>query len=95
MTPAAFIAKWAAADLSERASYQQHFLDLCELVGHPNPAEVDATGEIFTFEKGAAKQGGGDGWADVWKRGFFAFEYKGAAGGGNPGGAGRAQRSGQ
>lgn len=78
MTPAAFIAKWAAADLSERASYQQHFLDLCELVGHPKPAEVDATGEIFTFEKGAAKHSGGDGWADVWKRGFFAFEYKGA-----------------
>ena len=78
VTPAAFIAKWAAADLSERASYQQHFLDLCELVGHPKPAEVDATGEIFTFEKGAAKHSGGDGWADVWKRGFFAFEYKGA-----------------
>jgi len=78
VTPAAFIAKWAAADLSERASYQQHFLDLCELVGHPKPAEVDTTGEIFTFEKGAAKHSGGDGWADVWKRGFFAFEYKGA-----------------
>jgi hypothetical protein len=78
VTPATFIAKWAAADLSERASYQQHFLDLCELVGHPKPAEADATGEIFTFEKGAAKHGGGDGWADVWKRGFFAFEYKGA-----------------
>ena len=78
MTPAAFIVKWSAADLSDRASYQQHFLDLCELVGHPKPAELDATGEIFTFEKGAAKQGGGDGWADVWKRGFFAFEYKSA-----------------
>lgn len=78
VTPAAFIAKWSAADLSERASYQQHFLDLCELVGHPKPAEIDTTGEIFTFEKGAAKHGGGDGWADVWKRGCFAFEYKGA-----------------
>ena len=78
MTPAEFIVKWSAADLSERASYQQHFLDLCDLVGHPTPAELDATGETFTFEKGAAKQGGGGGWADVWKRGFFAFEYKGA-----------------
>ena len=77
VTPAAIIIKWSAADLSERASYQQHFLDLCELVGHPKPAEVDATGESFTFEKGATKHGGGDGWADVWKRGFFAFEYKG------------------
>jgi hypothetical protein len=78
VTPAEFIVKWSAADLSERASYQQHFLDLCDLVGHPTPAELDATGETFTFEKGAAKQGGGGGWADVWKRGFFAFEYKGA-----------------
>jgi hypothetical protein len=28
------------------------------------------------FEKGALKTGGGDGWADVWKRGCFAWEYK-------------------
>ena len=77
VTPAEFIVKWSAADLSERASYQQHFLDLCELVGHPKPAELDATGELFAFEKGTARQGGGNGWADVWKRGFFAFEYKG------------------
>ena len=77
MTPATFIAKWSKADLSERASYQQHFLDLCALVGHPTPASLDATGESFTFEKGAAKHEGGDGFADVWKRGFFAIEYKG------------------
>jgi hypothetical protein len=31
----------------------------------------------FTFEKGAAKHGGGDGWADVWKKDFFGWEYKG------------------
>jgi len=31
----------------------------------------------FCFEKGAAKHAGGDGFADVWKRGFFGFEYKG------------------
>lgn len=77
MTPASFIAKWSKADLSERASYQQHFLDLCALVGHPTPASLDATGESFAFEKGAAKHEGGDGFADVWKRGFFAIEYKG------------------
>lgn len=77
MTPASFIAKWSKADLSERASYQQHFLDLCALVGHPTPAAIDATGESFAFEKGAAKHEGGDGFADVWKRGFFAIEYKG------------------
>src|SRR6185369_7023769 len=37
----------------------------------------DPTGERFTFEAGASKQKGGQGWADVWKKGFFAWEYKG------------------
>lgn len=77
ITPSEFIKKWSRVSLSERASYQQHFLDLCELAGHPKPAEADPTGESFCFERGAEKHGGGDGWADVWKRGFFAFEYKG------------------
>jgi|GEM_PF-6448178 len=77
ITPAEFIKKWSRVALSERSSYQQHFLDLCELAGHPKPAESDPTGDSFCFERGAAKQGGGDGWADVWKRGCFAIEYKG------------------
>ncbi len=77
MTPEQFAAKWSKVSLSERASYQQHYLDLCELVGHPKPAEADPFGESFCFERGAEKHGGGDGWADVWKRGFHAFEYKG------------------
>jgi hypothetical protein len=37
---------------------------------------ADPTGESFTFEKGVPKTGGGDGFADVWKKGFFAWEYK-------------------
>jgi type II restriction/modification system DNA methylase subunit YeeA len=77
MTSQEFIAKWSKVDLTERAAAQQHFLDLCELVGHPKPAAADPTGETFTFEKGAAKHGGGDGWADVWKKDFFGWEYKG------------------
>jgi hypothetical protein len=76
VNPAELIAKWSRADLSERSAAQQHFLDLCDLFEHPKPAEVDPAGDWFTFEKGAAKHGGGDGWADVWKRGFFAWEYK-------------------
>jgi hypothetical protein len=28
-------------------------------------------------ESGAGKQKGGQGWADVWKKGYFAWEYKG------------------
>ncbi len=76
-TPHDFVAKWRHAKLSESAAAQEHFLDLCRLVGHPTPAEDDPTGERFTFEAGASKQGGGQGWADVWKKGFFAWEYKG------------------
>lgn len=77
MTPSEFISKWQAAELKERAASQEHFLDLCRLIGHPTPAEADPTGDSFAFERGAAKTGGGDGWADVWKRGFFGWEYKG------------------
>jgi len=76
LNPSDFIQKWREVDLSERSACQQHFLDLCELLEHPKPAEVDKTGESFTFEKGAEKQGGGKGWADVWKKGFFGWEYK-------------------
>lgn len=72
-----FIFKWSRVALTERSASQQHFLDLCEVVGHGKPAELDPEGDSFTFEKGAAKHGGGRGWADVWKRGFFAWEYKG------------------
>jgi type II restriction/modification system DNA methylase subunit YeeA len=77
MNPSEFVAKWRKSALTERAAAQQHFLDLCDLLRHPKPAEADPVGEWFTFEKGASKQGGGEGWADVWKRGFFGWEYKG------------------
>jgi len=80
MTPQQFIAKWQGSQLAERAFYQQHFNDLCALVGHPTPATQDTVGDTFCFEKGATKTGGGNGWADVWKRGFFAVEYKGPNG---------------
>jgi type II restriction/modification system DNA methylase subunit YeeA len=77
MTVTEFIAKWGKVQLTERSAAQQHFLDLCELFEHPKPAAADPTGESFTFEKGAAKQGGGKGWADVWKKRHFGWEYKG------------------
>ena len=76
MTPQDFIRKWKTHALTERAAAQEHFLDLCRLFDHPTPAEDDPKGDHFTFEKGAAIAGGGDGWADVWKKGYFAWEYK-------------------
>lgn len=77
LSPVDFIQRWKTADLSERAAAQAHFIDLCRILNEPAPHEVDPTGDAYTFEKGARKTGGGDGWADVWKRGFFGWEYKG------------------
>jgi hypothetical protein len=76
MTPEQFTAKWRNVRLTERQTAQEHFLDLCRLLGEPTPVETDPTGESFCFEKGASKTGGGEGWADVWKRGHFGWEYK-------------------
>ena len=77
MNVSEFVNKWRKVELTERSASQQHFLDLCAVFNHPTPAQADPTGENFTFEKGAAKHGGGQGWADVWKKGFFGWEYKG------------------
>lgn len=77
MTVQDFIAKWRHVELKERSAAQEHFIDLCNTFEHPTPAAADPTGASFCFEKGAAKHGGGDGFADVWKRGFFGLEYKG------------------
>ena len=44
MTPQQFIAKWQRVILSERSACQQHFLDLCELLGQPKPADADPEG---------------------------------------------------
>ncbi len=77
MTPNDFIRKWRANALKERSASQSHFNDLCALLGLADPNTADPTGEWFTFEKGVGKTSGGDGWADVWRKGAFAWEYKG------------------
>ena len=77
MTPGAFIAKWQASELTERSASQSQFIDLCRLLGEPTPTDADPAGEWYCFERGARKDTGGNGWADVWKRGCFAWEYKG------------------
>jgi type II restriction/modification system DNA methylase subunit YeeA len=76
----AFVRKWNASILTERSAYQQHFRDLCEALGVPHPTEEDDTGNSYTFEKHIPKTGGGKGFADVWKRGYFAWEYKSKGG---------------
>ena len=77
MTPQDFIAKWRAVELKERSAAQSHFNDLCRLLGLDDPTTADPTGAWFAFEKGAAKTSGGEGWADVWRKDCFAWEYKG------------------
>jgi hypothetical protein len=77
VTPGEFAAKWRGVTTGERASAQSHFLDLCALLGEPGPTEADPTGAWYAFEKGAEKLDGHDGFADVWKRERFAWEYKG------------------
>jgi type II restriction/modification system DNA methylase subunit YeeA len=72
MTPEQFISTWKNNPLTERAGAQPHFEDLCDLLGVEKPRDP----ENYCFERGAKKSGGGDGWADVWKRGYFGWENK-------------------
>ncbi len=72
MTPEQFIQTWKDNPLTERAGAQAHFDDLCDLLGVPKPRDPGN----YCFERGAKKSGGGDGWADVWKRGHFGWENK-------------------
>jgi type II restriction/modification system DNA methylase subunit YeeA len=74
MTPEEFIAKWRGSQLSERAASQSHFNDLCSVLGVPGP--TPATAGDYTFEKPTRKIGNTQGFADVWKRHCFAWEYK-------------------
>ena len=75
-----FVRKWGpggeAHDLGERAGAQSHFIDLCRVLGVPEPGDADN----YCFERGLTKTGsaGGrtDGFADVWRRGCFGWEYK-------------------
>lgn len=80
LTPQAFAERWSKSTLSERSASQQHFLDLCRMLGQPTPVEADPEGNFYTFERYVKKTGGetGDkGFADVWYRDHFAWEYKG------------------
>ena len=77
MVPIAFIAKWRVNSRNERTAVQEHFLDLCALLLDEPTPNSDPTGAAYAFEKGATKASGGEGWADVWRRGRFAWEYEG------------------
>lgn len=90
MTPAEFKKKWSRFQGKETSGYAEHFNDLCAMLGQQTPAEADPSGtDFFCFQKRVVKDAELEldtpdanapeerGFADVWKKGFFAFEYKG------------------
>ena len=44
MTPNEFVDKWHNATLTERSASQEHFIDLCRLLGEPPPVGGDPSG---------------------------------------------------
>jgi type II restriction/modification system DNA methylase subunit YeeA len=80
MTPQEFVAKWGhggpAYGLNERQGAQAHFLDLCSVLGVGPPSDPNA----YCFEYGVQQTGAGHGFADVWKRNHFGWEYKAPGG---------------
>jgi type II restriction/modification system DNA methylase subunit YeeA len=92
MTAAEFKRKWSRYQGKETSAYQGHFDDLCRLLGQKTPAEADPSGrDSFCYQKRVVKDAelfnleelpDADvltvrGFADVWKKGCFAWEYKG------------------
>lgn len=72
-----FIRRWGATKLNEKAIAHSHFKELCEIIGFPAPYESEAIpADDYRFEKPLTKSGGGAGFADVWYRGRFVWEYK-------------------
>ena len=76
MTPQTFIEKWGpggpAYGLNEEQGAQSHFIDLCELLGVPKPGSEAG----YLFEEKNSVIGGRTGYADVFRRGAFAWENK-------------------
>jgi hypothetical protein len=71
-----FRAKWQnlLPVTTERQAAQEHYTDLCRVFGVPTPNEAHRPD--YAFEYGVEKLTGGRGYADVWWRERFAWEYK-------------------
>jgi len=91
MTFAEFKKKWSRYQGKETSAYQEHFSDLCRVLGEKTPNEADPSGtdffcyqkrvvkdaELFDIETPDASEPEERGFADVWKKGCFGWEYKG------------------
>jgi restriction-modification enzyme MmeI-like protein len=90
MTWTEFKKKWERFTGKETSAYQEHFSDLCRLLGQPTPNEADPSGtDFFCYQKHVVKDAelldlessdAGEpvkrGFADVWKKSCFGWEYK-------------------
>ena len=72
MDPGDFIAKWKDTNFGEKQASQPMFMDICKLVGHPDPVEYGDK-DAFTFEKWVP-----GGFADAYLEGCFGWEFKGS-----------------
>ena len=77
LTPQTFVAKWRPIELHERAMAQEHFIDLCRLLDHPRRPKPIRRAPGTPSRRAQPKRPAGRAIADVWKRDFFAWEYKG------------------
>ncbi len=74
-----FAETWLSYTGNEQQGRQDHFNQLCQLVGHETPIERNDL-RNFTFEKSTPKPDGSLGIADVWLSGNFVMEYKAKGG---------------
>lgn len=79
LDPVQFAQTWRDFSGNEEQGRQDHFNQLCHLVGHETPIERNAL-DSFTFEKATPKSDGSLGKADVWLADHFLMEYKAKGG---------------
>jgi len=73
LTPAAFAAKWHGVTTTEKASAQEHFIDLCRMLGEPTPPTL--LGERFAAEAEAASANAFADWLATQQVETLADEY--------------------
>ena len=81
LTAREFMAKWRGVPLTQRAVSEQHFADICRLVGHTPPGEAPAPGAAggapVRWAPGVGKTSDGMPWASAERAGAFAWQYAG------------------
>ena len=73
-----FVNKWKNSTLKEALRPLNHISMICALYLTNPRLRIQIKPAIgIASKRGARKDIGGDGWADVWKKDHFAWEYKG------------------